>query len=162
MTLRKEEEFNNLVSDILKDSYFIELKYEIHHGISRMEHSLNVAKLTYRMCKMFRIKRWEETTRAALLHDYFKNEEIKKWAFVNHPLQAALNAEKIYRINAFEKNIIESHMFPLVKVMPKSKESLLVSGADKIVAVKECVRYKVPLTIGAVCLFFLNFCIIQR
>ena len=47
MTVNKEVEFNNIVNDILKKDEFIELKYEIHHGISRLQHSLSVAKLTY-------------------------------------------------------------------------------------------------------------------
>ncbi len=162
MTLKKEVEFNTIVNDILKDEYFINLKYEIHHGISRMEHSIHVAKLTYKICKFFRIKKIVETTRAALLHDYFKTEEIEKYAFINHALRAAENAYKNYNISAFERNIIESHMFPMVKVLPKYKESFLVSLADKVVAIKECTKYKIPLVIGAMFLFFFNVCIAQR
>ena len=66
MTIKKEVEFNNIVSDILKDEYFIDLKYEIHHGISRMEHSLNVARMTYRFCKFLGLKKYIETTTRSL------------------------------------------------------------------------------------------------
>ncbi len=162
MILKKEVEFNTIVNDILKDEYFINLKYEIHHGISRMEHSIHVAKLSYLLCKFFHVKKMEQTTRAALLHDYFKTEEIKKNAFVNHPMKAAENAARVYHISDFERNIIESHMFPVVKVMPRSKESFIVSMADKMIAVYECLRYKVPLVMGSSFLYFLNFMIIPR
>ncbi len=162
MTLKKEVEFNIIVNDILKCDEFIDLKYEIHHGISRLEHSLNVAKLTYLMCKFLHIKKLEETTRAALLHDFFKDKEVKSFRFLNHPDSAINNASLYFQINDFQKNIIGAHMFPVTKVLPKYKESWLVSLSDKIMAVNECLRYKVPLTIGATFLFFVNFCIIQR
>lgn len=160
--MNKELEFNTIVNDILKNEEFIELKYEIHHGISRLEHSLNVAKVTFKVCKMFRLKKCVETTRAALLHDFFKNREVDEKRFLNHPEKAAENAEKYFSINEFQKDIIKSHMFPVAKVFPKYKESWIVSGADKAIAIYECAKYKIPLTIGAALLFFMNFCMIQR
>lgn len=162
MTINKEVEFNNIVNDILKNGEFIKLKYEIHHGISRMQHSLSVAKLTYMICRMLHMKKCEETTRAALLHDFFLNSEVSGKKFVNHPKVAMENAKKYFDINDFQADIIGSHMFPTSNILPKYKEGWLVSIADKIVAVKECTRYKVPLTLGAAFLFFLNFCFIQR
>lgn len=162
MTVNKEVEFNRIVNDILKNDNFIELKYELHHGISRIEHSLSVAKLTYLFCKVFHLKKCEETTRAALLHDFYKDSELSGVKFVNHPEKAMQNAQKSFNIDTFQSNIIASHMFPMCKVLPKYKESWLVSCADKIVAIKECTKYKVPLKIGTAFLFFLNFCFIQR
>lgn len=158
----KELEFNNIIYDIIKNEEFIDLKYEIHHGISRLEHSLNVAKLVFKMCRFLGVERIEDTTRAALLHDFFKNDEVLESRFVNHPLKALENSKRVFDINDFQANIIVSHMFPLTKIWPKSKESLIVSLADKIIAIKECARYKVPLTIGSTFLFFMNFCIAPR
>lgn len=162
MKVNKEIEFNNIVNDILKNKNFIELKYEIHHGISRLEHSINVAKLAFLFCRKFHVKKCVEVTRAALLHDFFKSSEVPTNSFINHPLKAAENAGEYFAINGFQKNIIESHMFPMTKVMPKYKECWIVSGADKAVAMVECARYKIPLTIGATFLFFINFIFIQR
>lgn len=162
MKVNKEVEFNNIVNDILKNDEFIKLKYEIHHGISRMQHSLSVAKLTYIICKKLHWKNYQETTRAALLHDYFLDCDVYGKKFVNHPVVAMENAKKSFEINDFQANIIASHMFPTCKILPKYKESWLVSVADKVIALKECTRYKVPLTLGAAFLFFINFCIIQR
>ena len=41
-----------------------------------------------------------------------------------------------------ENNIIRSHMFPLAKEFPKSKEALIVGCADKSVAFYEFLKFK--------------------
>lgn len=162
MTINKEVEFNNIISDILKNKEFIDLKYEIHHGISRLDHSLNVARLTYKMCKRLHVKNYEEITRAALLHDFFRTEDVPEKCFLNHPLKAVENSKKNFEISDFQENIIAAHMFPVTKTIPKHVGSWIVSGADKAVAIYECTKYKVPLTIGAAFLFCMNLCFIQR
>lgn len=162
MTLNKEVEFNNIVSDILKNEDFINLKYERHHGSSRMQHSLNVSRLTFGMCKLFDIKKTKETTRAALLHDFYLNKDIKGIAMFTHPQIAAQKAKIIFNVDDFQYNIISSHMFPVSKVLPKSKEDLLVGLADKIIAVIEFTKYKIPATITTSFLFFLNIIYIQK
>lgn len=162
MTINKEVEFNNIISDILKNKEFIDLKYEIHHGISRLDHSLNVARLTYKMCKRLHVKNYEEITRAALLHDFFRTDDVPEKCFLNHPLKAVENSKKNFEISDFQENIIAAHMFPVTKNIPKHVGSWIVSGADKAVAIYECTKYKVPLTIGAAFLFCMNICFIQR
>ena len=162
MTINREVEFNNIISDILKNKEFIDLKYEIHHGISRLDHSLNVARLTYKMCKRLHVKNYEEITRAALLHDFFRTEDVPEKCFLNHPLKAVENSKKNFEISDFQENIIAAHMFPVTKNIPKHVGSWIVSGADKAVAIYECTKYKVPLTIGAAFLFCMNICFIQR
>lgn len=162
MTINKEVEFNNIISDILKNKEFIDLKYEIHHGISRLDHSLNVARLTYKMCKRLHVKNYEEITRAALLHDFFRTEDVPEKCFLNHPLKAVECSKKNFEISDFQENIIAAHMFPVTKTIPKHVGSWIVSGADKAVAIYECTKYKVPLTIGAAFLFCMNICFIQR
>ena len=162
MTINKEVEFNNIIRDILKNKEFIDLKYEIHHGISRLDHSLNVARLTYKMCKRLHVKNYEEITRAALLHDFFRTEDVPEKCFLNHPLKAVENSKKNFEISDFQENIIAAHMFPVTKNIPKHVGSWIVSGADKAVAIYECTKYKVPLTIGAAFLFCMNICFIQR
>lgn len=162
MSIKKEIDFNNMVHDILNNKEFISLKDELHHGISRLDHSLHVARLTYNMCDVLHKDNIKDVTRAALLHDFFKDEQIEKFSFVNHPKQAVINAQIYFNINELQENIIASHMFPVSSIIPKHKESWIVSLADKIVSLKECVQYKVPLTIGTAFLFFINFAIIQR
>ncbi len=162
MTLKKEIEFNNIVNDILKNKEFIALKYEIHHGISRLDHSLNVAKVTYQTCKKLKVKNYEEITRAALLHDFFKNDEVTNKAFLNHPAISLKNAQDNFNLTKKQANIIESHMFPFTSVMPNNVGSFIVTSADKFVALYECVKFKAPIKVGASFLFILNLCFIQR
>lgn len=162
MSVNKEIEFNNIVSDILKNDKFITLKYELHHGISRLEHSLHVARTTYRLCKMLHIKDYEDATRAALLHDFYVSDEIVSNDFVNHPEVACQNAIEHFDINVKQQNIIAAHMFPLSKELPKNLDSWIVSGVDKAVALYECAKYKMPLQLGAICIYLINFLSIQR
>ncbi len=152
--MKKEIEFNNIISDIIKNEKFIALKNEDHHGISRMEHSLNVAKIAFHVAKRLKLKNINSITRAALLHDLFTNDEMPEGNnLVNHPKIAAENAKKIFNINSKEYNAIEAHMFPLGKKMPKHTESWMVTIADKSVAVYECCRYKLPLKAGVLTIF---------
>lgn len=162
MTIKKEIEFNNIISDILKNEEFIDLKYEIHHGMSRLDHSLNVAKLSFDFCKLFHLDNVSEVTRAALLHDFFKTKDVPGICFINHPSIAVINAKRNFEISKLQENIIASHMFPVSRVIPRYKESWLVSFSDKCISFKECFRYKIPLEVGAAFLFFLNFSIIQK
>ncbi len=162
MSNSSEIDFNLIVNDILKNDKFINLKYERHHGISRMDHSLHVARITFLACKKMHVEKIEEVTRAALLHDFFVSSEINKRAFIAHPELALKNACTEFALNDMQKNIIESHMFPVSVKMPKCKESFLVSLIDKIVSVYEMMKYKIPIELGAILLFVINFLAIQR
>ena len=88
--------------------------------------------------KKLKIKNYQEITRAALLHDFFKSDEVKENIFVNHPLKALENAENNFLLDAKQQNIIASHMFPVTKVMPSNIGSWTVTVVDKIVATYEC------------------------
>lgn len=160
MKIKRQVEFNDIISDILKNEEIIDLRYEYHHGISRLDHSLSVAKLTFNMCKLFKVKKYEEVTRAALLHDFYRTGEDS--SFRGHPTTAVNNAKRVFNINDMQADIIYNHMFPATFRLPKYKESWIVTTADKLMAIKECARYKLPMQIGAMFIFFLNFMIIQR
>lgn len=160
MKIKKQIEFDNIISDILKNDEIISLRYEYHHGISRLSHCLSVAKLTYTLCKIFKIKDIKSTTRAALLHDFYHSYEDS--SFKGHPKTAVTNAKKLFKINKMQEDIIYNHMFPATKRIPKYKETWLVSISDKLVALKECTKYKLPFEFGTVFLFLFNFLIIQR
>ena len=56
-----------------------------------------------------------------------------------HPGKALRNAEKCFKLNAVEKNMIKRHMFPLTPVPPRFKESMVLCLADKICATYETV-----------------------
>ena len=136
-----DNDYLNIVNDILYNEDFKKIDNNIHHGLSRLDHSLRVSYYSYKISKFMSLN-YKETARAGLLHDFFMTGELSKKeqrisAFV-HPKKALENSNKIYSLSNREKNIIEAHMFPLViNKIPKYKESWLVSGVDKIVALYE-------------------------
>jgi len=71
-------EFDSIINDIKNHPEFLKLKDEFHHGISRYEHSLRVSKMVYQMTKKLNLN-YERATRAALLHDFFFNEDVKEY-----------------------------------------------------------------------------------
>ena len=137
--------FDIIAKDIIEKDKFQSLKNDPHHGLTRYDHVLRVAKNTYRLSKIMRMD-YISATRGALLHDYFNDDDyqetrgLKKGSL--HPVIALNNARREYYLNDKEENIIISHMYPMGKVKPNCKESWLVTSVDKSVALYECVRYK--------------------
>jgi uncharacterized protein len=152
-------DFASIAEEIINSDKYQSLKDENHHGLSRYDHSLRVAKNTYRLSKKFKMD-YVSATRGALLHDYFTNEEyrntkgMKKYSM--HPVIALNNAIREYELNPIEENVIVSHMYPMGKTKPNCKESWLVSSVDKGVAIYECVRFKAKELIAFTCVLVIN------
>ncbi len=152
-------DFASIAEEIINSDKYQSLKDENHHGSSRYDHSLRVAKNTYRLSKKFKMD-YVSATRGALLHDYFTNEEyrntkgMKKYSM--HPVIALNNAIREYELNPIEENVIVSHMYPMGKTKPNCKESWLVSSVDKGVAIYECVRFKAKELIAFTCVLVIN------
>lgn len=165
MSLKNKNEFNNIIEDILKKEEFSQLKNELHHGVSRYNHCLRVAKGTYVVSKKFHLD-YERATRGALLHDFFTDEDTKNYSaketFKIHPNIALENAKNYFDIDYKQENIIASHMFPVCKVRPKYIESWITSCVDKGVAIYEMYRFKASLVMGAWILFIFNVISIQK
>lgn len=143
--MRNDISFETISKDILSNRKFQKISYEKHHGITRMDHTMRVSKYVYKVSKKLNLD-YESATRAALLHDFFTDEEygnvkglIKG---VVHPDIAFTNALGEFELNAIEENAIRAHMFPLNKTIPKYKESWVLTAVDKIVAIYECFTYK--------------------
>lgn len=135
----ENDEYLKIVDKILENRKFNKLKEETHHYNSdRFSHSLEVSYKTYRVCKKLRLD-YKSATKAALLHDFFFNEDCdrKVKRLVKHPELALANAKKITNLSKKEENIIKSHMYPIGKTIPKSIESVVVNSVDNYVAVKE-------------------------
>lgn len=152
--------FDSIANEIINSDKYQALKSENHHGLSRYDHSLRVAKNTYRLSKRMKLD-YVSATRGALLHDYFTNEEyrntkgMKKYSM--HPVIALNNAIREYKLNPIEENVIVSHMYPMGKIKPNCKESWLVSSVDKGVAIYECARYKAKEALAFTFVLFINF-----
>ena len=134
-----EKEFLEIIQPILEIKEFNDTKKRVHHGITRYDHSMNVAYITYIVCKNLKLN-YKEATFAALLHDFFNSEVRNKNGYkrlVDHPKYALKNASKYFELSDLQKDIIIKHMFPVTLRPPKYKESLLVSLIDKYSSINE-------------------------
>ena len=151
--------FDSIAKEITKSNKFNELKSENHHGITRYKHVLRVSKYTYKISKLLKMD-YISATRAALLHDYFTNEELHNDSSLKsgiiHPEVACINAKKDFELNEIERNAIVSHMFPLGNEIPKYKESWILTIVDKLVATYEMTRFKLTNAISLYTLFIIN------
>lgn len=121
-------------------------KFVQHGHTSTYQHSMNVVRLSYWLNKRFHLHADEKALLVgALLHDFYLYDWHEKstwhrWHGFSHPFRAAGNARKIFKINEKEKQIIESHMWPLtLRHMPVSREAVIVCLADKCCSVIETV-----------------------
>ena len=161
MTKKSSYEFESLVSDILNSAIFLETKKDLHHGSSKYEHSLRVAKLSYKIGKIFHAD-IKSVARAGLLHDFFfgTRKEKPENSYLRHPVTAANSAKKYFNITDLESEAIKTHMFHhilLKKVFPfinhkekasikefkpKSKEGWIICLSDLLVSTMECERFQ--------------------
>ncbi len=166
MTSKQKNEFETIISDIVLNKKFNQLSKEAHHGITRYEHSMRVAKYSYMFCNRFNKENKKDVTRAALLHDFFVNSDMDNQSgtkkLESHPSVALTNAKKYFEINDIQEDIIVKHMFPITLSIPKYKESWLVSLVDKLVGAYEMVRFKLPLYTSIYMLFIMQFLTIPR
>ena len=129
------------ISDILENNEFKKLDTINHHGDSRYNHCIRVSYYSYKIAKVLNLN-YEIAARAGLLHDFFMSDENRtiKERFLStfiHPKYALENADKYFELDDMSKNIIESHMFPVYKRLPKYAESWIVSSVDKASAIYE-------------------------
>ena len=135
-------DFLYLTNDILMHPEFLKLKNITHHGLTRYDHSIRVAKLSYKITKFLHLD-YKKTVRAALLHDFFLEENdnvdiIKRVkTLLKHPNYALLKSSNYFELTDLEKDIIKSHMFPIGGSLPKYLESWIVDFVDDFIAVYE-------------------------
>ena len=118
-----------------------------HKGGTTYAHCVGVPSTAYRLAKRLH---WDidikALVRGAMLHDYYLYDtETMPYSDYRHamlhPKLAVANTEKIFDLNDKERNIILSHMWPIPGApIPRCKEALLVSTADKICAHREMKR----------------------
>jgi len=140
-----KKEFNIVVEDILSNQQFRKMDRELHHGITRLKHSIRVAKISYVLSKFFNAD-YINATRAALMHDFYIDSDFKgvrkTKVFKTHGTKAAMNAKINFNITDIEENIIKSHMFPISEELPRYKEAWIVSIVDKFISIYEMFRFK--------------------
>ena len=152
--------YQDICNVIIKSDKFKSLDNDYHHGLTRYKHVMHVAKGTYYISKFLKLD-YISATRAALLHDYFNEEEYLYVKGLDkpriHPFLALNNSLKEYNLNLKEKNIIISHMYPIGLIKPAYIESWVVTFVDKMVAIYEYTNYKFKDKFALYIIFFLNF-----
>jgi len=138
------------IKDIVESSELESLKLITHHiCTTRFQHCLNVSYHNYVICKFLGLDA-RSAARAGLLHDLFyydRKEYNRHKKFVSHSrfhsLVALENASKLTEINDIERDIIENHMFPSTRQLPRHKEAYVIVIVDKYCAVLECLIPKI-------------------
>lgn len=138
--------FYDCISDIISCNEVEQLKDITHHiSTTRFQHCVNVSYYSYIVCRKFRFNA-RSAARAGMLHDLFYydrkeyNDHKEKGQISHsqlHSLMAAENASKLTDISELERDIIEKHMWPVTRKLPKYKESYVISFVDKYCAVLE-------------------------
>ena len=113
-------------ADIINSPGMQSEKDFIQHGsCSVYEHSVRVTVMCVRLARRLHIKTdMRSLVRGALLHDYFLYDwhipdKSHKLHGFTHAGKALRNAERDFRLNRIEMNMIGSHMFPLNPILPK-------------------------------------------
>lgn len=161
----ENRKYTLLVDDILSNKEFERLADINHHGCNRFDHCVRVSYWSYQLGKFFRLD-YEKIARAALLHDFFfeDNQKLdrkeKAVTMVKHPEYALENAKKYYKLSDLEEDIILTHMFPVTPKLPKYIESWMVDIVDDIVAVYErtyVLRKQLSAATSFIMLFLINY-----
>lgn len=135
-------EYRETVSDLLDNETVQSMKiFRHHHFVNCYEHSVFVSYIAFLMAKRLGLDA-RAAARGGLLHDLYlydseNPEEYEGLNALYHPPVALANAEKVCRLTDVERNIIEAHMWPISRTMPKSKEAAVVCAADKFCAMLE-------------------------
>ena len=117
-----------------------------HHGhISTLDHSLFVAYWSFRIARKLGLDA-SAAARGGLLHDLYlynsrDHRNYEGHQCFAHPKAALRNARALCgELTAKEENIILSHMWPLSRRMPRSREAVLITLVDKICATAEAMH----------------------
>ncbi len=137
-------DFIDCISDILITKEFQDMRSVTQHSpeCNRYGHSAYVSYIAYNICNRLGLDA-ESAARGGILHDFeipsLTPEGISdfKMLFV-HSRIAVEHASSMFKLNEKEKNIIDSHMWPLsVRGVPLSLEAVIVNFADNYCAIIE-------------------------
>lgn len=146
LTPQENKEINGYLRGLTHTKEAALMKHCIQHGkISTYDHVISVVRLSFCLNRRLHLGApARELVRGAFLHDFYlydwhENGYIGRLHGLHHPAIALKNASKRYKLTRAERNIIESHMWPLTLFhFPKCRAALIVCIADKI-----CSSYEV-------------------
>ena len=141
--VNEENEFLEIVKDIIENSTVQQMKnYRQHYETSCFDHCYMVAYYCYLICKKYNLD-YVSATRAAMLHDLFlydwrvRQPDRKGFHAFTHGKLACKNASELFSLNAKEKDMIITHMWPVTLKIPSSLEGLILTFVDKYCATSE-------------------------
>lgn len=142
-----DEEFNLIIKDLVENDTVQQMKnYRQHFDTTTFDHCVTVAYCAYKMCKALHFD-YKSAARAGMLHDLFLYDwrkprpDGKGLHAFRHPRTALNNAMKIFDLNKIEQDAILKHMWPLTVILPRYKESYIITIADKYATLSENVKY---------------------
>ena len=148
--------FWSLVHDIDGKSFCRESDDWRHHGDTTVYmHCVRTAWCVYRLGLWFHVSALRSCVRAAMVHDQFGYDWQKTRAprglsgprhAIWHGRAAVRNMRGKVVLNANQKDAILKHMFPLYPIPPSHVEGWLLTLADKITAIEECLMYVIGRT----------------
>lgn len=142
---RVYQDYKNCIRDLIEDEAVQSMKGYLHHNnVTCLDHSLHVSYKSYLICRYLKID-YESAARGGLLHDFFlydwrKAKPRNGLHGYTHPGVALANANKRFKLNTVEKDIIIKHMWPLTIALPKYKESYVVALVDMYCALIEVIN----------------------
>lgn len=132
-----ETEFYSIIQDLIENDTVKQMQhYRQHFQTTCFDHCQTVAYYCYKMCKRLGLD-YKSATRAGMLHDLFLYDwrkprpDGKGLHGFRHPRVALNNAMRLFELNKIEQDAILKHMWPLTVVLPKYKESYIITIADK-------------------------------
>ena len=152
LTARENTRMLELLRGVADDPHAQAMRLFIQHGtVTTYEHCLRVTRIAYWLnCRLGCGADEASLVRGAFLHDIYRYDwhdcsNITRWHGFKHPLIARYNAETIFHLNEMEKNIIQSHMWPLtLPWLPRCREAVLVCLADKMSSAWETLLERRP------------------
>lgn len=137
-------EFSQIVKPLLVHPEVANLVHFRHHRmITRLEHCLEVAWLSYMLARRFSLD-GAAAARGGLLHDLFLYEWLTEGPRLHgfrHPRICLENAQKIAVLSEKEEDIIRKHMWPMTFLPPRYIESWIVCFVDTYCTVKDYLAF---------------------
>lgn len=139
----EDKEYMLIIDELLRHEKVQRMKkYRQHYNINCFIHCLFVSYNSYLICKKYNLD-YRSAARAGMVHDLFlydwrKRENGRKgYHAFTHGKEAFKQASSFMELNDIEKDIIIKHMWPITPMLPKYKETYVITYVDKYFAVME-------------------------
>lgn len=134
-----KEEHYECIKDIAAHPVVLRMKLYPHHGTTNCyQHCLHVSYYNYQLCKLFGLNA-RSAARGGMLHDLFLydwhthyEKTGGRFHGLTHPKEAYRNANKFFKLDDIERDIILNHMWPITLLhIPRTPEGWVTTLSDK-------------------------------